>query len=133
MESRIAAREQADAILLNYADMPKADAARIRTILTEVILFESPIRQMDISITDTGATEYIIIILGYRNTIDDLRWVNTFFGASRHDDLTAIKESQTLFSDNAKILKVEKLHFVNSDTATKKSQPRRRPFERRTD
>jgi len=128
MESRIAAREQADAILLNYPDMPKADAARMRTVLVEVIMFELPVRQMQIAVNDFGHV-YNIIIQGYRNVIDDVKWVNTFFGTSRHDDLASIVDSQTLFADNAKILKMEKVRFVTSESVP---VPHKRRFTKRT-
>ncbi len=138
MENHLAARQQADAVLLNYQDLPAADAARLRTVLTTAFDFEDPVRQMNVAINDFGHL-YNIIIRGYVAAMDDVLWCNTFFGPNRHDDLGAICNSQTLFPDGARILQMEKVRFVEAVTpaggdhraATKGAAKRR--FKKRTE
>ena len=97
---------------------PEPDAPYLEAVLVEAVLFEEPIKQLEVGLNQVG-TFYNITIKGYENLIDIVRWANTFLGVSRNPLLCHVTHSfvQTTDKKVIMVLQMNKIEFHTSSNA----------------
>lgn len=123
INNRILAKEFAKSVMKSLVP-PEADAPYLEAVLVEAVLFEEPMKQLEIGLNQVGSF-YNITIKGYENLIDIVRWANTFLGLNRNAMLCHVTHSYVQTTDTKVIMVIQmnKIEFHTSKNAELVSDP----------
>lgn len=123
INNRILAKEFAKSVMKSLVP-PEADAPYLEAVLVEAVLFEEPMKQLEIGLNQVGSF-YNITIKGYENLIDIVRWANTFLGVNRNPLLCHVTHSYVQTTDTKVIMVIQmnKIEFHTSKNAELVSDP----------
>jgi hypothetical protein len=89
------------------------DAPYIHEIITEAALFEQPLSNLEVAVTQSGDF-YSVSIKGYQDLIDLATWVNTFLGKNRQEQLSHVTQSFVQLSSSGgavMVIQMERVKF----------------------
>lgn len=117
IQDRIVAKEFAASVIKSL-NPPEADAPYLEGVIVEAVLFEIPMKDLQIGLNQVGSF-YNLTIKGYENLIDIVRWANTFMGLNRNPLLCHVTHSFIQLTEKGAIMVIQmnKIEFHTSSNA----------------
>ncbi|MBX9636551.1 MAG: hypothetical protein K2Q45_03260 [Nitrosomonas sp.] len=119
INNRILAREFAKNVMKNITPKPEdADIPYLEGVIIEAVLFEEPMKQLEVSLNQVGSY-YTLSIRGYENLINIASWANRFLGLHRDKMLGHVTNTyvQTTDSKVIMVIEINKMEFLSAKTS----------------
>lgn len=115
--------EERAAEIMKDIPVPRADAPHMKAVIVEALLFEEPMKNLQIAVNGHQSTFYKITIKGYQNLIPLVKWVNTFLGQHRSQMLSLVSDTFVQINDKVPlmVINMDKIEFHS----TQSTQPTR--------
>lgn len=111
--------------LVKTMNVREFDRQWVEAVLTEVVLFETPQPELDITL-DVVGDHYNITVSGYKGFVDYVRWCNRFLGKSRDKFLSHLVHTwqQTIEGRGpCLVLQMERSEFQKAPEAFAEPEP----------
>lgn len=111
--------------LVKTMNVREFDRQWVEAVLVEVVLFETPLPELDITLDAVG-DHYNITVHGYKGFVDYVRWCNRFLGRSRDKYLSHLVHTwQQTLEDRGPclVLQMERSEFQKAPEADVFAEP----------
>ena len=102
--------------VMEKIQVPEPDIPYVETVIVEAVLFEEPMKDLEISFNPVGSF-YNVTIKGYENLIDIVRWANTFLGVNRNPLLCHVTHSFMQPAGSLMVIQMNKIEFHKSSNS----------------
>jgi hypothetical protein len=117
LHKRAYAEERAAEIVKDIP-LPRADAPHMKAVIVEALLFEEPMKNVQIAVNGQQSTFYKITIKGYQGQIPLVKWVNTFLGQHKSQMLQLVSDTFVQINDKTPmlIIHMDKIEFHSAQS-----------------
>lgn len=102
--------------VMEKIQVPEPDAPYVEAVLVEAVLFEDPMKDLEIGFNPVGCF-YNITVKGYENLLDIVRWANTFLGVNRNPLLCHVTHSFMQPTGSLMVIQMNKIEFHKSSNS----------------